>query len=170
MTTGPILDPRVLGRAETAHRALMEAVLGEAGASHQQWIALNISTLSQAELDRERLVARLAIAAKTDRHAAGAVVAEMLATGLLAALPGAGCPVRATPEGLALQRRVRDVFGEAIDRLYLGIPPEDLSVTSRTLVEVTARIDAELMERPAAPRGRRPFPRGGRPVPPGGPS
>ncbi|WP_159011953.1 MarR family transcriptional regulator [Streptomyces sp. NRRL F-5123] len=168
MTTGPILDPRVLGRAETAHRALMEAVLGEAGASHQQWIALNISTLGRAELDRDRLVARLSIATKTDRHVAGAVVAEMLAAGLLVALPGASCPVRATAEGLALQRRIRDVFDEAIDRLYLGIPAEDLSVTSRTLVEVTARIDAELMERPAVPRPRRRLPRGGRPVPPGG--
>ncbi|WUH88820.1 MarR family transcriptional regulator [Streptomyces sp. NBC_00433] len=152
MTTGPILDPRVLGRAETAHRALLDAVLGEAGASHQQWIALNISTLSPNELDRDRLVARLAIATKVDRHLAGAVVGELLAAGLLAIVPGGGCPVRATAEGLDFQRRVRGVFDEAITRLYLGIPSEDLTVTSRTLAEMTARIDAELLERPPARR------------------
>ncbi|SHN06701.1 hypothetical protein [Actinacidiphila paucisporea] len=150
MTTGPILDPRVLGRAETAHRALLDAVLGEAGASHQQWIALNISTLSPNELDRDRLVARLAIATKTDRHSASAVVGELLAAGLLAILPGGGFPVRATALGLELQSRIRGVFDEAIARLYLGIPQEDLTVTSRTLVEMTARIDAELLERPPA--------------------
>src|SRR5882757_6794320 len=150
MTTGPILDPRVLGRAETAHRALLDAVLGEAGATHQQWIALNISTLSPTELDRDRLVARLAIATKVDRHSAGVVVAELLAAELLAVPPGGCGPVRATAEGLELQRRIRGVFDEAIARLYLGIPAEDLTVLSRTLIEITARIDAELVQRPPA--------------------
>jgi DNA-binding MarR family transcriptional regulator len=150
MTTGPILDPRILGRAETAYRALLDAVLGEAGATHQQWIALNISTLSPTELDRDRLVARLAIATKVDRPSAGAVVAELLAAELLVVLPGGCCPVRATAEGLELQRRIRAVFDEAIARLYLGIPAEDLTVSSRTLIEITARIDAELLQRPPA--------------------
>lgn len=151
MTSSPILDPRVLGRAETAHRGLLDAVIGEAGVTHQEFIALNISTLSPTELDRDRLIARLAIATKVDRVTAGRVVGELLAADLLAVGSAGGAPVRPTAAGRELQHRIQAAFDDAIARLYVGIPAEDLVATSRTLIEITARIDAELLDRPRVP-------------------
>ena len=152
MTTGPILDPRVLGRAQTAHQALLDAVLDEAGAGHHQWIAINISTLSPVALDRERLTARLEIATRVGPREAEAVVAELLASGLLEIRGGARRLVRATAAGLELQHKIRHTFDDALARLYAGIPAEDLRATSRTLNEITARIDAELLGRPPTRR------------------
>jgi hypothetical protein len=39
----PSLNPQILGRAENAHRALLERVLAGTGVSYGGWIALSIA-------------------------------------------------------------------------------------------------------------------------------
>ncbi|MQY08935.1 MarR family transcriptional regulator [Actinomadura macrotermitis] len=132
----PTLSPQVLGRAENAHRALLESLLAGSGLGYPQWVALKIAA-GAGPADRGDLAARIAGALKTGAPAARAALDDLAAAGLL---DDGGL----TAAGRDLHDRLTAAVTEATARAYSAVTAADLATAGRVLDAVTARIDAEL--------------------------
>lgn len=147
MTTAPTLNPQVLGRAENAHRALLERILADTGITYHKWVALSLSAVDGGtDTDREGIIERMTAALKVDRLTAQAEIAELTAAQLLDAMPGES-RIIVTERGKDLHRHVQSAIDETTSRLYSDIPVDDLATTGRVLSAVTARANAELARR-----------------------
>ncbi|GLW07024.1 hypothetical protein Misp01_21540 [Microtetraspora sp. NBRC 13810] len=134
MTT---LNPQILGRAENAHRALLDRTLTGTGLSYHQWVALKITAAGGAG---DGLAGKVANALKTGEPAARQAIAGLVAAGLLAE----DGPAALTPAGRDLHDRLTAAIDETVTRLYSDVPAGDLAVAGRVLTLITARADAEL--------------------------
>jgi DNA-binding MarR family transcriptional regulator len=143
-TDAATLTPQVLGRAEHAHRALLERILAGTGLTYPRWVALGRAAGGGAAVERDQLVARLAGALQLDDAAAREAIAALAAARLLEPVPGAGSRVRLTAAGRDQHRRLRAAVQETVTRLYRDIPADDLATAGRVLTVITARANAEL--------------------------
>ncbi|MET7573998.1 MarR family transcriptional regulator [Streptomyces sp. NPDC005492] len=140
-TTAPRLDPRVLGLAHYAARAVLESVLSRHGLAFQQQIVLRPVALADGPVDRERLTEDTVAALKTDKESVQGTIDELITAGLLNA--GAS-EVRITDAGRALYERVTSETSAASARIWGDIPEEDLVTVGRVLTLATERANAEL--------------------------
>lgn len=136
----PTLNPRILGRAENAHRALLEHLLAGTGLAYQRWVALTLVAVSDQARDLD-VLDRLVSALKIDQGAARAVIAGLTAAGLLSL---SGGELRLSVAGRSLYDRIRTAADGTVADLYRDIPDGDLEVTGRVLTQITARADAKL--------------------------
>jgi hypothetical protein len=139
----PKLNPQILGRAENAHRALLEGVLAGTGVSYGGWIALSIAA-GGAGSSRPQVLERMSGALKVDRDSAQRILTELAAANLLEPMPDDDSPVNLSARGQELHRRARGEIADIIGRVYSDIPPQDLETAGRVLVALTARAESEL--------------------------
>ncbi|MFD5568504.1 MarR family winged helix-turn-helix transcriptional regulator [Streptomyces cadmiisoli] len=140
-TTAPRVDGRVIGLAHHAARAVLETVLARHGVTFHQVVTLRLVAVAGAPVERAALVAEVVGALKTDASEARGVVDGLIAGGLVEAVDA---EVRITGAGRELYETSAAETGEIADRIYAGIPAEDLAVAGRVLTLVTERADAEL--------------------------
>ncbi|MET9731048.1 MarR family transcriptional regulator [Streptomyces sp. NPDC006458] len=140
-TAAPSVDPRVIGLAHYAGRAVLEHVLGRHGATFQQQITLRLVVTAETPLERDALAAQVTASLKIPETEVLAVVDGLIGQGLAAA---EGTAVRATDAGRKLYATVSAETGPISARIYAGIPAEDLAVAGRVLTVITERADAEL--------------------------
>ena len=92
------------------------------------------------------LVARMTGTLKIDESAVLATIGELAESQLLQTLPGDTSRLRLTEAGRALNGRIRAAVAEITERLYGGLPAEDLQTAGRLLTLVTARANAALAD------------------------
>jgi uncharacterized protein with von Willebrand factor type A (vWA) domain len=142
MSEAPVLDGRVIRRAERATRALLERLLVRTGTRVEQWVALNLVTVAGEAADLDSLIEQMGESAALAEAVVREVLDELIAAGLLEAAGDAR--VRLTGAGRARCRRIGDDLAEVIGRVYEGIAAEDLATTARVLAVVAERANAEL--------------------------
>ncbi|WP_217214210.1 MarR family winged helix-turn-helix transcriptional regulator [Streptomyces sp. AC550_RSS872] len=140
-TITPPLNPRVIGLAHYASRALLENVLDRHGVTFQQSVTLRLVAVADAPIEREHLVGGVVGALKIDAADAHSVVDELISAAVLAA-QGPSL-VRITDAGRELYERTSAEAAPITARVYAGIPAEDLAVAGRVLNLITERYDAE---------------------------
>jgi hypothetical protein len=130
------LNPQILGRAENAHRALLQRALRGTDLNYQQWVALSL-----IRGDGHDVVDRLVTALKVDAVAARAVIADLTAADLVRT---DGNDAHLTDSGAQVHGTVRRSVDAIVADLYRDIPPGDLEIAGRVLVELTNRATAML--------------------------
>ncbi|MFI5489610.1 MarR family winged helix-turn-helix transcriptional regulator [Micromonospora echinaurantiaca] len=138
------LNGQIIGQAHYATRAVLERELVGFGITFHQSLALSAAATEGGAVVRADLVERLTDALKVDRSVVLAAVDELVAGGLLRALPDGGSGLALTDAGRQMQRRVADVVVGIAARLYADIPAADLAVAGRVLILLKQRADAEL--------------------------
>lgn len=135
-----MLNPRIVGQAENAHKPILDRILAGTGTTKNQWVVLTLTATGDAVPARE-IAARVADALKIDEDDALAAIGELTAAGLLATTPDAR--VRQTDRGRARYREIRGGVDEVVARVYGDIPAGDLAVAGRVLTLITERLNAE---------------------------
>jgi DNA-binding MarR family transcriptional regulator len=144
MPTGPSLNPQVLGRAEAAHRALLERILAGTGLTYHRWVALSVSAAGNGPIGRRQLIERVTSALRIDDATGEEAITELTAADLLRAPPGDGSSIELTEPGRELHRRIRAEINDTITRIYSDISAADLATAGRVLSAITQRANAEL--------------------------
>jgi hypothetical protein len=142
----PILNPQVIGQAESALGALLAPVLEETGRTFNQWLVLTVLTASGGAQDRARLSARIATARKLPAAEVEAAITELTAAGALAA---EAAQVTLTAAGQAMHRAVRTRIDEVTAGIF-DFAADDLATAGRVLATVTDRVNAFLDAHAAA--------------------
>lgn len=138
------LNPRILGQAENAHRALLDRILDDAGRTHHDWIGLKLAAVGGAAIDREMLAETMASALKIGHTAARESIDALQAEQLIETVPGDGSRLRLTKAGQELHGEIRTAVEAVTARLYRDIPAADLATAGKVLVLVTERANADL--------------------------
>ena len=146
MSTAPTLNGQVIGQAHYATRALLETVLAPTGTTFNQSVALNAVAGGGEVVEHGALVARMTGTLKIDESAVLATIGELAESKLLETLPGDTSRLRLTEAGRTLNGRIRAAVAEITERLYGGLPAEDLQTAGRLLTLVTARANAALAD------------------------
>ena len=142
----PILNPQVIGQAESALGALLAPVLEETGRTFNQWLVLTVLTASGGAQDRARLSAHIATARKLPAAEVEAAITELTAAGALAA---EAAQVTLTATGQAMHRAVRTRVDEVTAGIF-DFTADDLATAGRVLATVTDRVNAFLAAHAAA--------------------
>jgi DNA-binding MarR family transcriptional regulator len=140
-TTAPRLDPRVIGLAHYAGRAVLESVLTRHGLDFQQQITLRLVAVADGPLGREQLVGEVVSALKVDEATVRDVVEQLIAAKLVAA---DGSDVRLTDAGRERFDRVSSETSVYTAQVYADIPDQDLEIAGRVLALITERANAAL--------------------------
>lgn len=138
-TPTPILSGQEIAVAARATRAVLDAVLRDAGTTFPAWVALNVLGTNGASVPREALQRTLAEGLPADPGSVAGLLDEVEAAGLLRGTAS----VELTPEGRARYEDLRGAIGAAAARLWAGFDPDDLATTRRVLLEVTERARAQ---------------------------
>jgi DNA-binding MarR family transcriptional regulator len=144
----PILNPQVVGRAENAHRPVLERILSGTGTTRHQWVALTLTATAEGAVDRDQLAARIADALKIDDATALAAIGGLATAGLLEELPGQASRIGLTGAGRERHRQIRSAVDRVVSRAYGDIPAEDLATAGRVLTLITARLNAGTADAP----------------------
>lgn len=140
-TDAPTLTGIDIGQAERATRAVLDRLLAETETRFTTWVVLNTLATIGGSLDRAELRGRLVVGLKIPEAEATAIVDTVASAGL--AMDGPD-EVHLTDAGSALFQRIREGIAGITERLYGGLPKEDLQTAHRVLATVTARANAEL--------------------------
>jgi hypothetical protein len=143
MPSPTTLDPKIIGQAENALRAILNRALARTGGgiTYQHWVALNLTAAGGGAIASDQLVGRLTSAVKIDDAAARAVIAELTAARLLQDQePRIGL----TDTGQARYRQIRTDLDQTTARLFGDLSADDLAIAGRVLTVITDRANAEL--------------------------
>ncbi|MFJ9242017.1 MarR family winged helix-turn-helix transcriptional regulator [Streptomyces sp. NPDC101776] len=143
-TTAPRLDPRVIGLAHYAGRAVLESVLIRHGLDFQQQITLRLVAVADGPLVREQLVGEVVSALKVDEATVREVLDRLIAAKLVEADGVDGTEVGITDAGRERFERVGGETGAYTARIYADIPDQDLETAGRVLTLITERANAAL--------------------------
>jgi hypothetical protein len=135
---------QLLGQTEKAANAILERLLAEPGLTEPQWVTLTIAVISGGSLDRDRLIGRVAAAAKFSEADAQARITELADAQLLHVPDDDRAPVKVTEAGQHLHTQIRAAVSQITQRLWGDLPVEDLDTAARVLRTVLARANAEL--------------------------
>jgi DNA-binding MarR family transcriptional regulator len=138
-----ILTGQDIGQAHHATRAVLQRLLAGTNTDFHQWVALNLLGSNESRLSETDLVARIVHGLKLSEAEARDVVAEIIDLGLVSRTEKAG-RLALTTAGTARFDQVKAGIAQITERLYGGLPPEELAIAHRTLATVTARANAEL--------------------------
>jgi hypothetical protein len=144
MTDTPILNGQVIGQAERATRAVLDALLAETEIDFLQWVTVNVLDAAGRSIDEADLVQRVAAGLKVEGSTALGALDDIVASGFAARDVTSAGRVDLTPAGVALHDRVSAGIGRITERLYRDLPVDDLATAGRVLTLVTARANAEL--------------------------
>jgi DNA-binding MarR family transcriptional regulator len=140
MTSQPALTGQDIGATELALRALLDRLLAQHATTFPQWVVLATTGTPgrvSSALVNQRLVGTL----KLDQTQAASTLAELVDGGLVAS---DGDNLTLTPTGVEHFEHIRDGVAAITDRIYGGLPVDDLLTTRRILTVVRERADAEL--------------------------
>lgn len=140
-TAAPALNPRVIGLAHYAGRAILESVLARHGATFQQSVTLRAVATAAEPISLDELVAQVEASLKVGESVVRDVVEEMVDAKLVEAQSSR---VVLTDAGRELFDRTTAETAPVSAKLYAGIPAEDLAVAGRVLTLITQRANAEL--------------------------
>ncbi|MEU8675311.1 hypothetical protein [Streptomyces sp. NPDC048560] len=146
MSSTPTVNGQIIGQAHYATRAVLERLLAESGTTFHQCVALNATAGEGGTTGRTALAARMTDTLKIDRASAEAVLAELTGAGLLEEAPGDGTRLALTESGRERQAGIRSGTAAITERLYTGLPAEELAAAGRVLTALTARANAVLAE------------------------
>ncbi|WP_245547502.1 MarR family winged helix-turn-helix transcriptional regulator [Nocardia brevicatena] len=141
--TPGMLNPRIVGQAENAHRAVLDRELAGTGVDYEQWVALMLTSAAGAPIDRQRLVGEAAQGLK-DPQAADSAVNALIGMNLLNPVAGQSKLLSLTDAGRALVARVSKSTNDILARAYASVPAGDLATTGRVLTTITGQLDQEL--------------------------
>ena len=146
MTHTPTLTGQDIGQAEKATRAVLDRLLAETRTEFHGWVILNVLGTNGSTLDQNELMGRVVHGLKIDEPTVHAALAELVDHGLISRTPFAetGPQITLMPAGTARFHQVREGIGQITQRLYGGLPTEDLATAHRVLATVTERANAEL--------------------------
>lgn len=134
------LNGQVIGQAENATRAVLDRLLVTAGVTFHQWVGLNLIEAAGGSIEPEQFVRRMVNGLKVDDWVASGTIAELIGAGLVA-----GDRVLTwTPAGQDRHAAVRVGVNGITERLYAGLPADDLAIAARVLTTLTERANAEL--------------------------
>lgn len=136
--SAPTLTPAVIGRAENAHRPVLERILDGTGLDRQGWIALSLAAGTPAPLSSAQLRDRLGGALGGTEAEADEALAQAVGAQCLVRVPEDAISV--TPVGSALRTRVLEQVETVVARAYGGVPADDLATAARVLAEITDRL------------------------------
>jgi len=131
-----------IGRTERTLKTLMDRVLTSTGGTFHQWVALNFTAVNGESIDRPQLIARLTGALQIDDAAADAVIAELVAEGLLQTESESA--VAFSDAGRERYARTRDAIDKTTAPLFADIPADDEATTRRVLATIAERADTQL--------------------------
>jgi hypothetical protein len=140
------LNPQLLGRAESAHAAILALALAGTELNKNHWVALSLtmsSASSAAPVAVDELAARTVEALKIDQAAARVLIADLVAVELLDGREADG-EVTVTDAGRLLFAQIRGVTSQIVARAYSAVPAGDLEVAGRVLATITSRLNEEL--------------------------
>jgi DNA-binding MarR family transcriptional regulator len=143
MSTTSTFGTQSIGQTEKALNAILDRELTGSGLSERQWVALTLTAMT-GPAPREQLQARVAGAIKLDQPGAEALMASLVEAGLVEIGEEAPHTARPTPDGAALQARVRGRVTEITARLWGDLPADDLATAGRVLATVLERANEEL--------------------------
>ncbi|GIJ76425.1 hypothetical protein SAMN05443287_10259 [Micromonospora phaseoli] len=138
------LNGQLLGRTHYATRAVLERELTRLGLTFGQSLLLNVLAAADGPLPRVEAARKLTEALKLSAEAAHATLAELVAATLVAPLAEDASQVTVTPAGRQTQRLVAAASGEIGERLWAGLPADDLAAAARVLEVVRRRAEASL--------------------------
>jgi DNA-binding MarR family transcriptional regulator len=145
MTQTPTLTGQDIGRAHHATRAVLERRLAATGTPFEAWIVLNIVGDNGPEIEVDDVVRRVVLGLKITETAVQQILSGLLGQGLISRTTSGPSPrVALTEVGTARFDDIRGSIAQITERLYGGLPAEDLAVAHRLLVTVTERANAEL--------------------------
>jgi DNA-binding MarR family transcriptional regulator len=134
------LSGQEIALAANATRALLDSLLAETETFHR-WVILNSAGSGGGSVARDAVVARMQSALKVDVATASAAVDEVVALGLATREEDR---LILTPDGTERYEQIRAGSAAIVERLYAGLPIEDLLTTRRILTTVTERANGEL--------------------------
>jgi hypothetical protein len=134
------LSGQEIALAANATRALLDSLLAETETFHR-WVILNSAGSGGGSVARDAVVARMQSALKVDVANASAAVDEVVALGLAMTEEDR---LTLTPDGAERYEQIRAGSAAIVERLYAGLPIEDLLTTRRILTTVTERANGEL--------------------------
>jgi hypothetical protein len=134
MTTTPTLNGQIIGQAERLTRAVLERLLAGAGVTFVQWVAIN----QTATAGPDGVATRLTDGLRIDHAEAQATVDGLAEAGLLAA------DGSLTTAGRARYDEISAGIAGITERLYSGLPADELATAGRVLSAVIARARSEL--------------------------
>jgi DNA-binding MarR family transcriptional regulator len=144
MSETPTLNGQILGQAENATRAVLDRLLAENDATFHQWVTVNLLTISGSALDQATLVERMTFGLKVDAAVVHDTLRELTDQGRVTVRPDDPPVVELTEAGEALFRTLRAGIDAITQRLYDGLPEDDLRTAARILTTLTERANAEL--------------------------
>jgi DNA-binding MarR family transcriptional regulator len=134
-----------IGQAAIATRAVLNRVLAGFDIAFEQSVILNLLGRNESPMTDDDLVARVVHGLKIAEPAAREVLATLLDRGLAERTEDGG-QLALTSSGTERFEQITGAIGQITERLYGGLPPEELAVAHRMLTTVTARANAELAE------------------------
>jgi hypothetical protein len=143
MTASQLLSPQIVGRAENAHKPILDRILAEASCTKEQWVALTLVAAQPDSLPRGAVVQQMVDALKIEDRVADVAVSDLLASKDLRGATSNGTSVELTESGMARYTRIRSAIGEVVGRVYGAIPDEDLVTSARVLTQITDRLNLE---------------------------
>ena len=113
------------------------------------WTTLNQLGSGPSALDERVLLDRVTAGLKIAQPQARAALTVLIERGLIAqhlieTKPTVSRQLSMTHAGSVVFDRITVTIADIVERLYGGLPAEDLAVTQRLLATVTARANAEL--------------------------
>jgi hypothetical protein len=140
MSTAPTLNGQIIGQAERATRAVLDRLLAETGTTFPQWVALNLTATDRGAAALDDLGNLLVTGLGVTPAEASAAITGLIERGLLA---GGGLTVG----GQARYDEIAAGIAGIGERLYGGLPADDLATAGRVLTAVTDRARSELAAR-----------------------
>ena len=144
MTQTPTLNGQDIGQAHRATRALLERRLAATGTEFNGWVTLNVLGSQGPILAEDDLVSRVVQGLKVDDVVVRDVVTQLLDQGLIDRTSDGVPQISLTASGIDLSDHVKETIAQITERLYGGLPVEELAIAHRILAAVTARANAEL--------------------------
>lgn len=145
MTQTPILTGQDIGQASRATRAVLDRLLADTGTGFNNWVTLSLLGDHGPNVDEDRLVGRVVQGLRVDEPVVRDVLTQLLDQGLVERTsPASGPQISLTSAGADRVHQIKSGIGQITERLYGGLPAEDLAVAHRMLAAVTARANAEL--------------------------
>lgn len=125
----------------TAHalRAVRNTALENSGIAFELWVVMEV-LMETRDMNREKLIGRLAELGVHDRRSGAQAIDQLLERGLTTT-SGRGT-IELTAQGTALSEKVIATRSELRNRLYGGIPSEDIATTKRVLDMIRERAAA----------------------------
>jgi DNA-binding MarR family transcriptional regulator len=144
MSTDPTLTPQIIGQAEKTLNAILFRLLAGPGLTEAQWITLTLNAAGGGTTSRGQLVAQVAHGLKVSEARAREHLASLVAAQLVQDPGDDAGPVRFTAAGTGVFGQLRGAVTEITQRLWSGLPAEDLATAGRVLSIITERASAEL--------------------------